>query len=165
MLKTKQLRMQKLYLFLIFAIPTLVMAQPPHPQKGFRGGMRGENRQLNAEHKNRLQSLSVAYLTKAIQLTPEEAEKFWPVYNKYNEEVRRAAMDSTKKDVLEKQQEVLNIRKKYQKDFHKILSSERTQQLFHAEMEFRNMVKKELEERRKNMPPRRRDSNKPPIRG
>lgn len=167
-MKTKPLHMKKVYLLLLIAIPLLAMAQPPVPQRGMRGGlrggmgMRGENRPINAENKNRLQALSVAFITKAVQLTPEEAEKFWPIYHKYSEDVRRATMDSTKKDVLEKQQEVLNIRKKYQKDFQKVLSPERTQKFFKAEQEFRNMVKNELEERRKNMPQRRRENNKMP---
>lgn len=149
--------MKKLYVLLLFVLPMLVMAQPPAPPRPPKAGFPGQGRQMHAEHKNRLQALSVAHLTKELQLTPAEAEKFWPIYNKYNEEVRKAAMDSTKRDVLEKQQEVLNIRKKYQKDFQKILSPERTQKIFQAEMEFRNMVRKELESRRKEMDARRKD--------
>lgn len=148
--------MKKLHLLLLFVLPIMAMAQPPEPPRPPKGGMARPGRQRMAEQKNRLQALSAAYLTKAIQLTPEEAEKFWPVYHKYTAEVRKTAIDSTKKDVLEKQQEVLNIRKKYQKDFQKILSPERTQKLYKAEMEFRNMVRKELYNRRKDIDPKRK---------
>ena len=156
-MKIKLEDMKKLYLLLLFVLPMMVMAQPPEPPHPPRGGMPGPRRQMKAEHQNRLQALSVAHLTKELQLTPAEAEKFWPVYNKYNEEVRKASMDSSKRDLLEKQQEVLNIRKKYQKDFQKILTQERTQKIFQAEMEFRNMVRKELDNRRKEIDQRRRE--------
>lgn len=140
--------MKKLQILLLFILPIMAMAQPPAPPRPPKGGMFGPGRQMKAEHQNRLQALSVAHLTKVLNLTPVEAEKFWPVYNKYNEEVRKAVMDSTQRDVLDKQQEVLNIRRKYQKDFQKILSPERAQKIYKAEMEFRNMVRKELEDRR-----------------
>lgn len=32
---------------------------------------------------DKIQSLKVAYFTKELNLTPQEAEKFWPIYNKH----------------------------------------------------------------------------------
>ena len=34
--------------------------------------------------KDKITSLKVSYLTERLELTPKEAEKFWPIYNKYN---------------------------------------------------------------------------------
>ena len=34
----------------------------------------------------KFESLKIAHLTDALDLTPEVAEKFWPVYNKWNEQ-------------------------------------------------------------------------------
>lgn len=152
--------MKKIHLFMLFILPMMAIAQPPGPPPGAPPppsgpGMPKMSRKMMAEHQNRLQALSIAHLTKVLDLTTAEAEKFWPVYNKYNEEVRKAMRDSTKQDVLEKQQEVLNIRKKYQKDFQKILSAERAQKIYKAEMEFREMVRKELDERRRMMDEKR----------
>jgi primase-polymerase (primpol)-like protein len=52
-------------------------------------------------------------------------------------------------DVLDKQQQVLDIRKKYKNDFTKIIGADRTNKLFEAEMRFREMVKRELQNRQK----------------
>jgi hypothetical protein len=96
----------------------------------------------------RLKSLEIAYLTRELNITPEEAEKFWPVYNKYQEEMRTAMNNSKEDDILERQQQMLNIRKKYKNDFSKILTPERANKLYEAEGKFRDMVRKELQERR-----------------
>ncbi|HLG04086.1 MAG TPA: hypothetical protein VI731_10860, partial [Bacteroidia bacterium] len=48
----------------------------------------------------RVQALKVAFITKHLNLTPAEAEKFWPVYNEYQdkrEAVRRLQQENRKK--------------------------------------------------------------------
>jgi hypothetical protein len=37
----------------------------------------------------RIEALKIAYLTRKLNLTTEEAQKFWPVYNKYADELRK----------------------------------------------------------------------------
>jgi hypothetical protein len=32
---------------------------------------------------SRIEALKIAYLTKKLNLSPEEAQRFWPVYNNY----------------------------------------------------------------------------------
>lgn len=124
--------MKKIILFVLFALPLSLFAQP-----GSGGQLRD----------GRLQSLEIAYLTRELALTPGEAEKFWPVYNKYAEEMR-GTMRNRETDVLERQQQMLDIRKKYKPDFNRILSADRTNRLFEAEVKFREMVKRELQQRR-----------------
>jgi exonuclease VII large subunit len=92
-----------------------------------------------------------------LNITPSEAEKFWPVYNKYQDEMRTAMTSSKNDDVLDRQQQMLNIRKKYKNDFSKILTLERTNKLYEAEGRFRDMVKKELQERREMMEKRQQN--------
>ena len=36
----------------------------------------------------KIQSLKIAFITQKLQLTTDEAEKFWPVYNQYDNEIR-----------------------------------------------------------------------------
>lgn len=36
----------------------------------------------------KIKSMRVAYLTNRLQLTPEESQRFWPVYNQYENEQR-----------------------------------------------------------------------------
>jgi hypothetical protein len=124
--------MKKIILFIVLALPFTSFAQP-----GPGGAMR----------ENRLQSLEIAFLTRELALTPAEAEKFWPVYNKYAEEMR-GTMRNRDVDVLDRQQQMLDIRKKYKPDFNRILSADRTNKLFEAELRFREMVKRELQQRR-----------------
>jgi len=42
----------------------------------------------------RLEAYKIAYLTKKLNLSPSEAQKFWPIYNKYQEEVKNLRVDS-----------------------------------------------------------------------
>jgi|694.fasta_scaffold00817_44 hypothetical protein len=124
--------MKKIILLVFLALPFASFAQTGP------GGLMRENR---------LQSLEIAFLTRELALTPAEAEKFWPVHNKYAEEMR-GTMRNKDADVLERQQQMLDIRKKYKPDFNRILSPDRTNRLFEAEVKFREMVKRELQQRR-----------------
>lgn len=38
----------------------------------------------NAPQRQKIDAQKVAFITDQLQLTPEEAQKFWPVYNQYN---------------------------------------------------------------------------------
>jgi len=120
--------------FLLFFIATsYVQAQPPDER------MRGPRENIEV--------LKVAYFTKHLSLTTEEAEKFWPLYNSYSGEVRKARQDN-KEDILAFEEAVLNIRKRYRGDLKKILvSDERVNKALVAEREFMNVVRKELQDR------------------
>jgi Spy/CpxP family protein refolding chaperone len=136
--------MKKIILALILSLPLAVIAQPG-PGRG-PGGGQGAGQGPGRD--GRLKSLEIAYLTRELNITPEEAEKFWPVYNKYQEEMKTAMTNSKEADILERQQQMLNIRKKYKNDFSRILTPDRTNKLYEAEGKFRDMVRKELQERR-----------------
>lgn len=95
----------------------------------------------------KIRSLEIGYLTKQLQLLPEEAEKFWPVFNKYKTEMKYTSREETQEE-LERQQKVLDIRKKYKKDFASILNSTtRAQAVFDAEDRFKLMVRQEIQKR------------------
>lgn len=42
-----------------------------------------------AQAQDRIRALKVAFITDKLKLTPEESEKFWPVYNQYEAEHKR----------------------------------------------------------------------------
>lgn len=97
----------------------------------------------------RLQAYKIAFLTRKLSLTPEEAQKFWPIYNKYEGELRAARIEGrTTKKEIETEEKILNIRKKYSTEFTKAISEEKVNQLFKAEREFSTIVQKEFLERR-----------------
>ena len=94
-----------------------------------------------------IEVLKVAYFTKHLSLTTEEAEKFWPLYNSHSAEVRKAKQDN-KEDIIAFEEAVLNIRKRYRVELKKVLvSDERVNKALVAEREFMNVVRKELQDR------------------
>lgn len=105
------------------------------------------------ENKNdggRIEALKIAYITRKLNLSTEEAQKFWPVYNKYTDEIRRAQLDSRQNNgsELEREEKLLNIRKKYNGEFGKALPLDKVNSFFKVEKEFNGMVQKEMMERR-----------------
>ncbi|MBS4069862.1 MAG: hypothetical protein KGZ90_00950 [Algoriphagus sp.] len=118
---------------LLLTTYSYVQAQPPGER------MRGPRENIEV--------LKVAYFTKHLALTTEEAEKFWPLYNSHSAEVRKAKQDN-KEDIIAFEEAVLNIRKRYRVELKKVLvSDERVNKALVAEREFMNVVRKELQDR------------------
>lgn len=120
---------------------------------------------LNAQEKgkndwqDRWKAEKIAYITDAVNLTSEEAEKFWPVYNKCESEKKnsfKAVMDAYKaledainagksenelKLLLDKyidsQEFGKEIERKYVAEYRKILSDKKIAKLYIAEESFR----------------------------
>ena len=109
--------------------------------------------QAQDENKNdggRIEALKIAYITRKLNLSTEEAQKFWPVYNKYTDEIRKLQLDMRQNpgSELDRDEKILNIRKKYNGEFGKALSAEKVNSFFKVEKEFNGMVQKEMMERR-----------------
>jgi len=102
----------------------------------------------NGQRLEKIQALKIAYITQKLKLTPAEAEKFWPVYNQYTDEIKTLRINNIDGDVLENEQKLLDIRKKYKPEFENILGPQRVNDLFTAEKEFRNILIKRLKEQR-----------------
>jgi len=97
----------------------------------------------------RLQALKMAYITKELKLTPEEAQQFWPVYNKYFDEIK-AARRKNPNDEIPFEEEVVGIRKKYKNDFKQILKDDsRVNRIFTVDKGYRDLLRKELQNRQK----------------
>jgi hypothetical protein len=98
----------------------------------------------------RVEALKIAYLTKKLNLSTEEAQRFWPIYNKYSDEIRKVRLDAraNKDKEIDTEEKILGIRKKYNGEFVKALSSEKVNSFFKAEKEFGGFLQKELQERR-----------------
>ena len=98
----------------------------------------------------RIEALKIAYLTRKLNLSTEEAQKFWPVYNSYANEMRRTQQEfrERKGNEIEREEKVLGIRKKFNGEFNKALSGDKVNEFFRAEREFNGIVQKEIMERR-----------------
>jgi Skp family chaperone for outer membrane proteins len=121
--------------------------------------------QPNKEKIEKVKALKVAYITKELSITSAEAEKFWPIYNAYDEKQfdlrhtkMRTIMKKYKDDGLDKMndkeaatilsemesidEELLTLRKKFVKDAKEVIGAKKVLQLKKAEEEFtRNLFK------------------------
>jgi hypothetical protein len=96
-----------------------------------------------------LEPLKIAYITKRLDLSPEEAQKFWPIYNQYSEELKGARRDAARnnKSEIELDEALLNVRKKYNALFSQALSPQKIDIFFKSEKEFGHFVQEEMKRR------------------
>lgn len=103
----------------------------------------------------KIKALYVAYVTQQLSLTPEEAQRFWPVHTQFETELR-----SVKKDLpeLNKQQAKLDIKKRYQDNFNKIIGANRCERFFRMDGEFKRKLVDRIQNQRPDQqrPKRRR---------
>jgi len=107
----------------------------------------------------RLHAQMVAYLTNELSLTPQEAEKFWPVYNEYKtkeREIKRASiptkpiaqMNETEASnylntSIDAEAKEVELKRNYIREFRKILPAVKVAKLQTAERGFkRELIKK-----------------------
>jgi len=96
----------------------------------------------------KLKAYQIAFLTDKLKLKPEEAQRFWPVFNQYQDEIRKVRIEGKDLPVVDKEQKILDIRKKYFEEFTKVLNKDRADRVFKADNEFRDLIRKEIQERR-----------------
>ena len=119
--------------------------------------------QERREHYQRIEAIKVAFITKKLDLTTEEAQKFWPVYNNYQKELmvlmRKRREDRQKTDIdpnekinvdLTYESRMLDLKKKYKKLYLKVIPAEKVLLLYQAEREFRERLIKQLKDRRRD---------------
>lgn len=102
----------------------------------------------NNQKMQNIEALKIAFISRQLQLTPDEAEKFWPVYNEYSNELHVVVKNDP--DMLDRDQKVLDIRKSYNNQFIKIIGPERTNTLFGAENKFRQLLIQAMQRRQQN---------------
>ena len=104
---------------------------------------------IQAQNGNRLEALKIAYITNKLNLSPEEAQKFWPIYNQYSLELKVARLKAinNKSSEIELDENLLNIRKKYSTQFSQVLPPPKVDAFFRSEKEFGHFVEKEMERR------------------
>ena len=124
--------MKKIYLILIFvAVGCFAKAQELQPS---------EKKQQDIE------ALKVAFISKELELTPDEAQKFWPLYNQYSKELNTTVNQD--QDILDRDEKVLNLRKRYKDQFIKVLGAQRMNRMFGAEGRFRQLLIKAIRRQR-----------------
>ena len=108
-------------------------------------------RPMTKEQRERLEFFRIQFITKKLDLTPTEAEKFWPVYNE-QKEASHNLMQTKKEDEIEFQEAMLVIRKKFKKDLMPILKTEeRVNLALKVDRELLNKMRNEMIRRKRPM--------------
>jgi len=115
-----------------------------------------------------IKAQKVAYITQKMGFTPEEAQKFWPVYNQYDKELetgrkemrdfhrglKKSGTELTEAEAnqlidkeLSTRQKELDTRRKYSAEFKKNLGAVRTVKLYQSERDFNKELLKRMRER------------------
>ena len=97
-----------------------------------------------------IKAVRVAFMTDKLKLSSDEAQKFWPVYNNYLQELRRARKDNSG-DLVRQQEAIVNVRKKYKDNFKRVLNTDdRVNRVYTAQQEFKTMLGNEYQKRHPN---------------
>ncbi len=141
--------MKKIFLIIVFATGvSFAMAQAPEQQ---------QPPEVSEQKQQDIEALKVAFISKELELTPGEAEKFWPVYNQYSKELKGIKIAATDNpDVLDRDEKVLNLRKHYKDQFTKLLGPQRMNRMFGAEGRFHQILLKAIKrQQRRGLQPNR----------
>jgi hypothetical protein len=107
---------------------------------------------------DKVQALKVSFITEKLNLTSQEAQGFWPLYNEYTDKIKsgrkafrrqfapikefksdKEAEDYLSAELKLKQSEV-DLQKEYYEKFKKVLGAKKTALIPKAEEEFKKIV-------------------------
>ena len=93
----------------------------------------------------KVQALKIAFITQKLELTTDQAQRFWPVYNRYETELHQVI--TAKRlggDAIDNEEKILNVKKRYKPEFTKIIGDAKANTLFNSEREFRGVLMRQL---------------------
>ena len=121
---------------------------------------------LSEDKRKEFEAQKVAFFTQEMELTPEEATKFWPLYNEMqqkmrveNDKIRNLACRKDKKEasevteqqalknlatILSAEQAVRDIKKEYFEKLTKALSARKVWMMIEAEQKFHHQLWKKM---------------------
>ncbi|MEE4256868.1 MAG: hypothetical protein V2I47_07510 [Bacteroidales bacterium] len=138
---------------LVIAI-LLAFALPAGAQERPQEGKRPDRKEMG----ERIQASKIAFITEKVELTPEEAEEFWPVYNQLEDKKMEVTEDIMKRFRPEEEkmkepseeeaaemmaqrfkmeQQLLDLKVEYHKKFMDILPATKVAKLYRAEDQFK----------------------------
>jgi hypothetical protein len=119
-----------------------------------------QEQQPDPKQEEKIQALEIAFISRKLDLTPDEAQKFWPIYNEYKKEVRQVTMNERNNpDEIVREQKILDVRKKYSGRFVGVIGQPRMNKFFQAEREFRGVLLNQLKNRPNKPMLQRRNKN------
>jgi hypothetical protein len=98
------------------------------------------------EGRKKIKALYIAYISEALDFNEDESQRFWPIHKQYDTEMRE--MHQQNQSELEKEEALLNIKKKYKDRFAKVIGIERTNKFYKKDKEFRDKVIEHLKKKK-----------------
>lgn len=118
---------------------------------------------IDPKAREKIKAAHAAYITERLELSADEAEKFWPIYREYATKRRgiKSQLPEAKKngadekalldlDLQIKQQE-LDLERDYTGRLQKVISAQKLVNLKQAEGDFRRMVLRQIQQRQMQM--------------
>ena len=125
---------------------------------------------LTAQNPNleKLNAYKIAFFTRRLSLTSQEAEKFWPVYNEFqdkrnaiqierqklNRNINQNELNMSEKEMIEAGDKLIalqvqeaTVSQDYHKKFRDILSPAKVLRLYQAENQYRLLLLNELKDK------------------
>lgn len=104
-------------------------------------------------NQKKIKALYVAYVSEQLQLTPDEAQKFWPVHTQFENDIKAVNKELPE---LQKQQAYLDVKKRYQENFSRIIGTNRCERFFRMDGEFKRKLLDQYRQRNNQRPRLRR---------
>jgi hypothetical protein len=123
--------------------------------------------QQDSKAQERIKNLRIAYISDKLGLTPDQAEKFWPVYRQFvleraqlRNELKSAQLNNIRSAAEPKKQQALidlglqvkqkelNLEKEYSGRLLQVINAQQMLNLHKAEQEFRSLIINQLQQRR-----------------
>ncbi len=119
---------------------------------------------MSKEGRERIEAQRIAFITQKLDLSPEEATQFWPIYNAYKDELitlrrqtERPEVESlTEKEAaamldkqIQQEKAMLDIKAKMLSDLAKAISPKKVLMLQHVENMFNKELLKRLQEKQR----------------
>ena len=152
-------------LFLGMLVHAAVLAQPndrrqgppPPPRDDQRKDDRGRDDRgpgprrgdrMRPEQREKIEMFKIQFITKNLELTKNEAEGFWPVYEAHKKEMQEIIKTKMNDEIL-LQEAMLNARKKYKADLLPVLKTEeRVNKALRVERDFLYKMRHEVSRRK-----------------
>ena len=135
------------------------------------------------QHKEKIKSMKIAFITEKLDLTPDEAQQFWPIYNEYenkrskllkekriekkkNKENPEPSDEEIKKHIDNHfiiRQKELNLDKEYHTKFQTVLPIKKVGALYMAREQFKRDLLKKMKNHHKEAVPHHNKEHHPPT--
>lgn len=141
---------------IVMILLTLTFGMPVLAQK---------EQEKDPKARQRIEAARIAFITDRLGLTPEEAEKFWPVYREFNQKRMelRQELEQKRKDQeinaseeqqkrflemeLQVKQRELDLEKEYSGRLLQTITPQKLLALRQAEADFRAMILRQIQQR------------------